>query len=361
MQKKYTKHFVLFFFLTINKFVIKNDHNISRTNLDRVSIPRNKKKYKLLNLYNDRKKNILTNIKRNSFLDIQNKNDIDYIYGLNSVYSVLKKNERKIDKAIINKNAKRNKKIHKEAYDYILNTIKEKNIQIVYKTKNEMDELVGGFPHNDIIIEATYRYMKNYRHFINNKKTTNNNNNNNNNIFICLHNVYDNMNVGNICRSILFFGGDSIFLKRKKKKGEHKNYIKIDTPILHSSVGASEYLNFFHVNNMENFISSLKEKGFTILSTSSPKNNTRMTNFVELKNMKINKNEKVMIILGNESKGLSEDIIKNSDICIYINNLYDEKNIQPNLKNINDNLIVNSLNVNNVCSIILHHFQSNIL
>lgn len=101
MQKKYVKHFILFFFLNIKKFVIKNDHNINRINIDRVSIPINKKKYKLLSLYNDKKKNISTNIKRNYFLDIQNKNDIDYIYGLNSVYSVLKKNERKIDKAIV--------------------------------------------------------------------------------------------------------------------------------------------------------------------------------------------------------------------------------------------------------------------
>ncbi|SCL98120.1 apicoplast RNA methyltransferase precursor, putative [Plasmodium chabaudi chabaudi] len=355
MQKKYAKHFVILFFLTAKKFVIKNDHNINRINLGRVPTSTNRKKYKLLNLYNDKKNNISTNIKRNTFLDIQNQNDVDYIYGLNSVYSVLKKNERKIDKAIINKNIKRNKKIHKETYDYILNTIKEKNIPTIYMNKNEMDELVGGFPHNDIIIEAPYRYMKNYRHFINTQKKTNNN------IYICLHNVYDNMNVGNICRSILFFGGDSIFLKRKRKRGENKNYIKIDTPILHSSVGSSEYLNFFHVNNMQNFISSLKEKGFTVLSTSIPKNNTQMTNFVELKNVKINKNEKVMIILGNESKGLNEDIIKNSDNCIYINNLFDEKNIQPNLKNTNDNLIVNSLNVNNACSIILHHLHSNML
>ncbi|ETW57647.1 hypothetical protein PFAG_04666 [Plasmodium falciparum Santa Lucia] len=41
------------------------------------------------------------NIRRNNFLDKQNDNISDYIYGLNSVYAVLKKNERTIEEVIV--------------------------------------------------------------------------------------------------------------------------------------------------------------------------------------------------------------------------------------------------------------------
>ncbi|ETW63774.1 hypothetical protein PFMC_00333 [Plasmodium falciparum CAMP/Malaysia] len=186
------------------------------------------------------------NIRRNNFLDKQNDNISDYIYGLNSVYAVLKKNERTIEEVIVNKNIKLNRKIHKQNYEYIFDELKKRNVSIQYMEKYKMNELVGGFPHNDIIMKTHYRYMNNYKDFIKNIKHLPNKNN----IFICLHDVYDNMNIGNVCRSIFFFGGHTIFLKKKKKVNEKKNNVKIDTPILHSSVGSSEFLNFYHINNM---------------------------------------------------------------------------------------------------------------
>ncbi|CRG94386.1 apicoplast RNA methyltransferase precursor, putative [Plasmodium gallinaceum] len=348
-MRKSIKYF-LFLFLSSKRFknlnIQLNSPKINNNNL-KENVRKNYKLYPSSN-----QKNASINIKRNKFLYQNNIDDVDYVYGLNSVYSVLKKNERTIKSVIINKNIKLNRKIHKKTYEYVFNTIKERNIEIKLMDKNKMNELVGGFLHNDIIMKASYRIMKNYNYFIKNINKLIKSN-----IYICLHDVYDNMNIGNICRSIYFFGGNIIFLKKKKKVNEKKNQIKIDTPILHSSVGSSEYLEFFHINDMDNFMSEMKKIGFTIYSTSCLKDDTVMEKYIDLKNIKIKNNDKILIILGNESKGLSENILKNSDFCIYINSKQNRTNFDNKLSNENNNLILDSLNVSNVCSIVLHHFH----
>ncbi|SBO23473.1 apicoplast RNA methyltransferase precursor, putative [Plasmodium knowlesi strain H] len=298
------------------------------------------------------------NIKRNNFLDAQAENNVDYVYGVNSVSSVLVKNERTIHSVLVNEHIRLNKKTRKQAYQYIFDTIKKRNIPIRTTSKKKMDDLVGGFPHNDIIMETTYRTMKKAKHFLKDYPQKEKRSN----IYICLHDVYDNMNIGNICRSIFFFGGDTIFLKKKKKKKkklqETLQGMKIDTPVLHSSVGTSEFLDFFHVNNMLTFMDDLKSCGFKILSTCChPNDSIPNDRLQELANVQMNKNEKIFIILGNETKGLSKEILEKSDICIYINGHRTEVAPTPDL-NHNGEFTLDSLNVNNACAILLHHFTS---
>ncbi|EUD66730.1 hypothetical protein C922_02715 [Plasmodium inui San Antonio 1] len=316
---------------------------------------------------NDKSDTASLNIKRNRFLDAQAENDIDYVYGVNSVTSVLVKNERTIHSVLVNEKIRLNKKTRKQAYRYIFDTLKERNIPITATSKRKLDDLVGGFPHNDIIMQTSYRTMKKANQFIKDYPQKGKEAN----ICICLHDVYDNMNIGNICRSIFFFGGDSIFLKKKKKKNKNKNEdkklqgglhgMKIDTPVLHSSVGTSEFLDFFHVNDMLTFMDDLRSCGFKILSTCCPPNDSSTNNGLqELANVRISKNEKIFIILGNETKGLSKEILDRSDICIYIKGHRREEALAPDLSP-NGNFTLDSLNVNNACAIILHHFTSHLL
>ncbi|SBS80537.1 apicoplast RNA methyltransferase precursor, putative [Plasmodium ovale curtisi] len=339
--------------------VIKRNNNIFLLPVRRGAMYSRAKGYEHALLTKSQRKDVPLNIRRNKFLDTQNENDVDYIYGLNSVCAVLKKNERELYTVMVrqpegititvpypteivymNRSIKLDRKIHKHTYNYVLNTIRERNIKTIAMDKRHMDELVGGFPHNDIIMKGSYRYMQHYSSFIKNIDSMVKHNR----IYICLHDIYDNMNIGNICRSVFFFGGNCIFLKKKKKQGEKKNKVKIDTPILHASVGASEFLNLFHVNNMANFMSEMKQKGFTIYATCCRDSHTG-NNFIELKNAQIGKNDKALIILGNESKGLCEDIIKNSDVCIYINNINNEEFVSTSSLTENSHLIMNSLNM----------------
>ncbi|KMZ94705.1 rRNA methylase [Plasmodium vivax Mauritania I] len=299
------------------------------------------------------------NIKRNKFLDAQAEHDLDYVYGINSVSSVLVKNERTIHSVLVNQHIRLNKKTRKQAYRYIFDTLKERGIPIRTTSKRKMDDLVGGFPHNDIIMQTSYRTMKRAKHFLKDYPQKGKQKS----IYICLHDVYDNMNIGNICRSIFFFGGDSIFLKKKKKKKKLQEKLlqmKIDTPVLHSSVGTSEFLDFFHVNDMLSFMDDLKSCGFKILSTCCLLDNSSTNDRLqELANVRLSKNEKAFIILGNETKGLSKEILDRSDACIYISGHHTEEASTPAL-NSNGNFTLDSLNVNNACAILLHHFASHL-
>ncbi|EDL43137.1 rRNA methylase, putative [Plasmodium vivax] len=299
------------------------------------------------------------NIKRNKFLDAQAEHDLDYVYGINSVSSVLVKNERTIHSVLVNQHIRLNKKTRKQAYRYIFDTLKERGIPIRTTSKRKMDDLVGGFPHNDIIMQTSYRTMKRAKHFLKDYPQKGKQKS----IYICLHDVYDNMNIGNICRSIFFFGGDSIFLKKKKKKKKLQEKLlqmKIDTPVLHSSVGTSEFLDFFHVNDMLSFMDDLKSCGFKILSTCCRLDNSSTNDRLqELANVRLSKNEKAFIILGNETKGLSKEILDRSDACIYISGHHTEEASTPAL-NSNGNFTLDSLNVNNACAILLHHFASHL-
>ncbi|KJP87330.1 hypothetical protein AK88_03010 [Plasmodium fragile] len=271
-----------------------------------------KKTYSLSSPHrNDKSDTPLVNIKRNNFLEAQAENDIDYVYGINSVLSVLMKKERTIHKVLINEKIRMNKKTRKHAYQYIFNTLKKRNIPITTTSKRKMDDLVGGFPHNDIIMQTNYRTMKKAKHF----------------------------------------------LKDYPQKGKQANiYI-----CLHDVVGTSEFLNFFHVNDMLTFMDELRSSGFKILSTCCRPNDSSSNNRLEqLANVQISKNEKIFIILGNETKGLSKEILDRSDICIYINgHRTEEAPPTPDL-NPNANFTLDSLNVNNACAILLHHFTSHL-
>ncbi|GAW79427.1 rRNA methylase [Plasmodium gonderi] len=286
--------------------------------LSQKSVPNRAKGYQnitsiLSSLLNNNVDTPSVNIRRNTFLDSQEKNDIDYVYGINSVCSVLLKNERIIDSAIINRNIKMNKKNRKESYKYIFDRLKERNIPINSRSKKEMDQLIGGFPHNDIILKTHYRTMKKCKDFIKDHMVKTKQNN----IYVCLHDI--------------------------------------DTPILHSSVGSSEFLEFFHVNNMLNFMDNMKNCGFQIFSTCCRRNESTMKKpLEELKNVKIKSNDKVLVILGNESKGLSDEIINKSDVCIYINGKSNEESYADGSKQ-NSNFSLDSLNVNNACAVILYH------
>ncbi|CAI7718427.1 rRNA methylase, putative [Plasmodium vivax] len=258
------------------------------------------------------------NIKRNKFLDAQAEHDLDYVYGINSVSSVLVKNERTIHSVLVNQHIRLNKKTRKQAYRYIFDTLKERGIPIRTTSKRKMDDLVGGFPHNDIIMQTSYRTMKRAKHFLKDYPQKGKQKS----IYICLHDI--------------------------------------DTPVLHSSVGTSEFLDFFHVNDMLSFMDDLKSCGFKILSTCCRLDNSSTNDRLqELANVRLSKNEKAFIILGNETKGLSKEILDRSDACIYISGHHTEEASTPAL-NSNGNFTLDSLNVNNACAILLHHFASHL-
>ncbi|AHL31151.1 23S rRNA (guanosine-2'-O-)-methyltransferase RlmB [Candidatus Karelsulcia muelleri] len=113
-------------------------------------------------------------------------------------------------------------------------------------------------------------------------------------------------NLGAILRTAEAAGIDAVLLCN--------NTIDIFNPnVIRSSLGAV-FTNNITIDNSENIILWLKKKQIKIIST-SVKNNIK--NIYNLYNLKLEK-KSLAIVIGAESKGLSENWFKSSNIIIHI-------------------------------------------
>ena len=143
----------------------------------------------------------------------------------------------------------------------------------------------------------------------------------NQNKILLLDNLKDPGNLGSILRSSQWFGIDFIALS--------ENCVDIFNPkVVHSSMGSILYVNFSYVN-LINFIKSLK-KIPTIVTTLNGKTISKTVRF-----------KKFALIVGNESNGVSKNLVKYADFNFKLQK-FSEK--------------IDSLNVASATSIFLYSF-----
>lgn len=121
---------------------------------------------------------------------------------------------------------------------------------------------------------------------------------------IFLDNVQDPGNVGTIIRLAAAFNFDTVI----------GNVAFNNNKLIRSTQGAILKINYFQIKNIDNlkFIQDFKNKNYSIISTSLEKDSYSFNDF------KFNKNEKQVLIFGNEGKGIQKEILKLSSSKIYI-------------------------------------------
>jgi 23S rRNA (guanosine2251-2'-O)-methyltransferase len=82
--------------------------------------------------------------------------------------------------------------------------------------------------------------------------------------------------------------------------------------IAKSALGAEENIEWESIENVFELINKLKKENFKIISLEQADNS------VNYKNVNIEQDEKVAVLLGNEVEGLSKEILENSDIVAEI-------------------------------------------
>lgn len=138
--------------------------------------------------------------------------------------------------------------------------------------------------------------------------------------------VSDPGNIGTLCRSALAFGFfDVIF-----GPGSSSPY---NGKALMASQGSVFGVNLIKSKDLKEEISSLKKDGYSVFGTSLSKS-------LPLSECKIKDDDKVAIILGNEGKGVKEELLALTD-----------HNIRIEMSNID------SLNVAMAGSILMHHYR----
>lgn len=195
----------------------------------------------------------------------------------------------------INNNLKiSNVYITKKQYPF-LDQIKNKNFKINIVSEKYFDNL-NNIKHQFIAYEIEKRNL-NYKELLSKLS------NNNSSIVLIVDSLEDPRNFGSILRTCDAFNIDAVFYKKD-------NQASINEVVKSVSMGATNYLDVCEVVNLNNLINDLKKNDFWIYAT------TLKENSIPYYNEKFP--NKVAIIVGNENKGISDLVSKNSDVNIYI-------------------------------------------
>lgn len=201
-----------------------------------------------------------------------------YIYGKNVAKEAIEKKE-KIKKAFIYE--------HFNDKD-LLNELINKNIKIDYKTKFELDQIEKS-NHQGIILE-----IDDYEYASLDKVLEED-------IIIMLDHLEDPHNFGAIIRTCEAAGITSVIIPKDRS-------VKVNGTVAKVSVGTIENVNIAMVNNLVNTIKELKNKGYWVIGT-----DMKGTDYKQ-----IDYNGKIVIVIGNEGKGLSRLVQENCDFIASI-------------------------------------------
>ena len=124
-------------------------------------------------------------------------------------------------------------------------------------------------------------------------------------IIIVLDNIRSLNNIGSVFRTADAFLIEAIYLCGITATPPHREIQK-------TALGATETVLWKHFNTSSEAIAELKENNYKIASIEQTKNSTMLNDF------KLNENEKLAVIFGNEVKGVEQSAIDLSDAVIEI-------------------------------------------
>ncbi|QFP41833.1 23S rRNA (guanosine(2251)-2'-O)-methyltransferase RlmB [Borrelia miyamotoi] len=214
-----------------------------------------------------------------------------YITHANSIIESIKNNKGL--ELYISKTSPKSTNIEKLAKKYNLKIIKINDLAKVIKTNNHRGfalKIIAPKSNNTKKQDKSLEeYLEEFEH--------------KNNVFILiLDGIEDPQNFGAILRTSEQFRIDLVITS-------HKRSVKDNSTILRTSSGASQYVNKLIVSNINNIIKQLKKNGFWIYASDIKGEAVNA--------IKIN-NNKIVLIMGNEGKGIHKLIKENSDFLIKI-------------------------------------------
>ena len=202
-----------------------------------------------------------------------------YIYGKNASKEALEKEKNK--NIYIYENIKNDNIVTK-----IINNFMEAPIH--YKTKKQLDSMVKG-NHQGIVVEIEdYDYV-NLDDIIKED------------VIILLDHLEDPHNFGAIIRTAEAAGIKSIIIPKDRS-------VKVNSTVTKVSVGTVLNVNIAMVNNLVNTMKQLKQNGYWIIGT-----DMHGTDF-----KKIDYSGKIVIVIGNEGKGMSRLVKESCDFIASI-------------------------------------------
>ena len=233
-----------------------------------------------------------------------------YIWGLHASIAALNNNNRKI----------KNIYCSQLVFDKYLDNLVHMTGSVKILKNNDLDILLNNkVTHQGIVIETLPLNYSVISDSLNNDDT-----------IIALDQVTDPQNVGAIIRTFNFFGGKNLIITK-----DHSS--EINGSLAKSASGALENINIIKVPNLSMALKNLRKKGFIIIGLDE-------NGDVLLHNTKDYRNEKKVLVMGSEGKGLRRLTRENCDFLVSI-------------ANNNNNSDFNTLNVSVSSALALYEFM----
>ncbi|MDR3152419.1 MAG: 23S rRNA (guanosine(2251)-2'-O)-methyltransferase RlmB [Bifidobacteriaceae bacterium] len=216
------------------------------------------------------------------------------IKGPNAILEALKSNI-KIEGIIVGQNS------NNKSSQTVIKLAKEKNIKVRVLSKQQIWQIAGKNSQNIIAFIKDYQYysLESLQKKSSEKETSE--------IILALDSITDPHNLGAIIRSSAAFGVKNIIITKHKSA-------EVTPGVWKASAGQVAKCKIIKVSSLANAIKYLKTQNFYILSLDG-KGKTNITD----KNIK-NKlaNEKILLVLGSEGKGISRLVLEKSDFIAKI-------------------------------------------
>lgn len=124
-------------------------------------------------------------------------------------------------------------------------------------------------------------------------------------IIVILDNIRSALNVGSAFRTSDAFLVQEIALCGITAQPPHREILK-------TAIGATKSVAWQHFETTQEALNYYRKKGFQIAAIEQAEGS------IELQNVRVQAQDKVAVIFGNEVKGVDQDIMNNVDFCIEI-------------------------------------------
>ena len=202
-----------------------------------------------------------------------------YVFGKNVANEVIN-DVKKIKKAYISKNFDEKN---------IMSVLNRNNIYIKWMEKRDLDKFVDG-NHQGIVLEIDDYEYSDVDELIED-----------NGIIVRLDHLEDPHNLGAIIRTCEAAKVSGIIIPKDRS-------VSVNSTVMKVSAGALEQVKISQVTNLSQTLSYLKKQGYWIVGT-----DMQGTNYTD-----IDYSGKIVIVIGNEGKGMSDIIKKNCDFIAKI-------------------------------------------
>ena len=216
--------------------------------------------------------------------------NLDVIYGKNSVMEALIAGEREINKILIPKNIHSDVKINK-----IKELAKERGVVFQFVAREKFQPYEE-FNHQGIIAQISPIKYYDLDEFIEKSKGKLSS-------VVILDGVEDSHNLGAIIRTCVCAGVDGIIIPSRRN-------VQVNSIVEKTSAGAVNHIPIIKVNSLVNAVQRLKDNDWWVIATDA----SAKDNYYDVKYNDMN----FAIIMGAEHAGVSKSLLKASDFVVKI-------------------------------------------